>query len=99
MKHINIHEKYFSAIKTQKFHFISIIKYYQALNECQNPIRKSVSESSVIDCAEMTSRRRVSFDPLALLWDASLEGELDLVQKIATQVNISNFLPLAPNSA
>lgn len=31
--------------------------------------------------------RRVSFDPLALLLDASLEGELELVQKTATQVN------------
>lgn len=32
--------------------------------------------------------RRVSFDPLALLLDASLEGELELVKKTATQVNI-----------
>lgn len=31
--------------------------------------------------------RRVSFDPLALLLDASLEGELELVKKTATQVN------------
>ncbi|XP_048483212.1 apoptosis-stimulating of p53 protein 1 isoform X3 [Plutella xylostella] len=30
--------------------------------------------------------RRVSFDPLALLLDASLEGELELVKKTATQV-------------
>lgn len=30
--------------------------------------------------------RRVSFDPLALLLDASLEGELELVRKTATQV-------------
>lgn len=33
--------------------------------------------------------RRVSFDPLALLLDASLEGELELVKKTATQVNMS----------
>lgn len=33
--------------------------------------------------------RRVSFDPLALLLDASLEGELELVKKTATQVNIA----------
>lgn len=32
--------------------------------------------------------RRVSFDPLALLLDASLEGELELVKKTATQVII-----------
>nr|XP_018895668.1 PREDICTED: apoptosis-stimulating of p53 protein 1 isoform X2 [Bemisia tabaci] len=31
-------------------------------------------------------KRRVSFDPLALLLDASLEGELELVMKTATQV-------------
>ena len=30
--------------------------------------------------------RRVMFDPLALLLDASLEGELDLVKRTATQV-------------
>merc|ERR1712173_324708 len=30
--------------------------------------------------------RTVSFDPLALLLDASLEGELDLVKKTATEV-------------
>ena len=32
--------------------------------------------------------RRVSFDPLALLLDASLEGELELVQKTALEVMI-----------
>lgn len=31
-------------------------------------------------------QRRVSFDPLALLLDASLEGELELVRKTAAQV-------------
>lgn len=30
--------------------------------------------------------RRVSFDPLALLLDASLEGELELVKKTALEV-------------
>lgn len=33
-----------------------------------------------------TLARRVSFDPLALLLDASLEGELELVKKTAAQV-------------
>ncbi|XP_055880116.1 apoptosis-stimulating of p53 protein 1-like isoform X4 [Biomphalaria glabrata] len=32
------------------------------------------------------SNNRVSFDPLALLLDASLEGELELVKKVAVQV-------------
>lgn len=35
--------------------------------------------------------RRVSFDPLALLLDASLEGELELVKKTATQVLASTI--------
>lgn len=35
--------------------------------------------------------RRVSFDPLALLLDASLEGELELVKKTATQVKHGTF--------
>lgn len=32
--------------------------------------------------------RRVSFDPLALLLDAALEGELELVKKTANEVRI-----------
>lgn len=32
--------------------------------------------------------RRVSFDPLALLLDAALEGELELVKKVASEVKI-----------
>lgn len=36
--------------------------------------------------------RRVSFDPLALLLDASLEGELELVKKTATQVGLIYIL-------
>jgi len=37
--------------------------------------------------------RRVSFDPLALLLDAALEGELELVKKVASEVPN----PSAPN--
>ena len=36
--------------------------------------------------------RRVSFDPLALLLDASLEGELALVKRTAKEVNIRSFM-------
>lgn len=46
--------------------------------------------SSMSDNTKVKLTRRVSFDPLALLLDASLEGELELVQKTATQV--SGFL-------
>ena len=31
--------------------------------------------------------RRVSFEPLALLLDAAIEGELDLVERTAREVN------------
>lgn len=43
---------------------------------------------------KMPLGRRVSFDPLALLLDASLEGELELVKKTAHQVSFSLILPL-----
>lgn len=35
-------------------------------------------------------KRRVSFDPLALLLDASLEGELELVMRTAEQVSFDS---------
>lgn len=55
---------------------------------------KQISESVVRRCKKGNLKqtgkaplaRRVSFDPLALLLDASLEGELELVKKTATQV-------------
>lgn len=43
--------------------------------------RSSLSENGKVKLA-----RRVSFDPLALLLDASLEGELELVRKTTMQV-------------
>lgn len=49
--------------------------------------------SSMSDNTKVKLARRVSFDPLALLLDASLEGELELVQKTAMQVI---YLFLAP---
>lgn len=51
-----------------------------------------ISEEPSIEEVKKSSKgkaklaRRVSFDPLALLLDASLEGELELVKKTATQV-------------
>lgn len=44
--------------------------------------RSSLSENGKVKLA-----RRVSFDPLALLLDASLEGELELVKKTTMQVS------------
>ncbi|XP_055593309.1 apoptosis-stimulating of p53 protein 1 [Uranotaenia lowii] len=48
--------------------------------------RKRSFVSAVISDGKIKLARRVSFDPLALLLDASLEGELELVQKTALQV-------------
>ena len=44
------------------------------------------SASSGSDEKEAPRSRRISFDPLALLLDASLEGELELVKKTAREV-------------
>lgn len=41
---------------------------------------------------------RVKFNPLALLLDASLEGEFDLVQRIIYEVPFSFYLPHTPCS-
>lgn len=49
-------------------------------------IRREKSSLSDSNSTKTKLTRRVSFDPLALLLDASLEGELELVQKTATQV-------------
>lgn len=61
----------------------------------QNIIRRT--KSSLSEHGKTKLSRRVSFDPLALLLDASLEGELELVQKTATQVCLS-IVYLIPNT-
>lgn len=50
--------------------------------------RKRSFISAVVNDGKIKLARRVSFDPLALLLDASLEGELELVQKTALQVSL-----------
>lgn len=47
-------------------------------------LRKGNLKSGITDA--LRKSRRVSFDPLALLLDASLEGELELVKKTALEV-------------
>ena len=42
--------------------------------------------------APTNTRRRVQFDPLALLLDASLEGEIELVKKVIDKVKKYDFL-------
>lgn len=58
------------------------------LVECKNRlvVRKkgNLKESG----GSIGHKRRVSFDPLALLLDASLEGELELVMRTAEQVSL-----------
>lgn len=53
-------------------------------------LRKGNLKSGVFDA--LRKSRRVSFDPLALLLDASLEGELELVKKTALEVIVGIFL-------
>ncbi|CAG9762568.1 unnamed protein product [Ceutorhynchus assimilis] len=50
-----------------------------------NVIRR-IKKGNLKQVGKHNLSRRVSFDPLALLLDASLEGELELVKKTATQV-------------
>ncbi|ERL93375.1 hypothetical protein D910_10667 [Dendroctonus ponderosae] len=50
-----------------------------------NVIRR-IKKGNLKQTGKHNLSRRVSFDPLALLLDASLEGELELVRKTATQV-------------
>lgn len=54
----------------------------------KNESKESVARRSRLSngTQKVKLARRVSFDPLALLLDASLEGELELVRKTATQV-------------
>ncbi|XP_065214805.1 apoptosis-stimulating of p53 protein 2 isoform X3 [Planococcus citri] len=47
---------------------------------------KKIKKGNLKNTNSVNSKRRVSFDPLALLLDASLEGELELVKRTASQV-------------
>lgn len=51
----------------------------------EETIKRKKSQSN--ETTKTKLARRVSFDPLALLLDASLEGELELVRKTAVQVS------------
>lgn len=53
-------------------------------NNNNNIVRRT--RNLIGDSTKTKLARRVSFDPLALLLDASLEGELELVKKTAMQV-------------
>lgn len=63
-----------------------------AVSQINDVVRRQ--RSSMSDNTKVKLTRRVSFDPLALLLDASLEGELELVQKTASQVLFFNFMKL-----
>lgn len=63
----------------------------QLTKEESKPMNESVvrrcKKGNLKQTGKANLSRRVSFDPLALLLDASLEGELELVKKTATQVS------------
>lgn len=52
----------------------------------KDEVVRRIRKTSLNDHSKIKLSRRVSFDPLALLLDASLEGELELVKKTAMQV-------------
>ncbi|XP_066244957.1 apoptosis-stimulating of p53 protein 2 isoform X1 [Euwallacea similis] len=52
----------------------------------EDNVIKRIKKGNLKQTGKHNLSRRVSFDPLALLLDASLEGELELVKKTATQV-------------
>lgn len=55
-------------------------------NQHHDVVRRT--RSSLGENGKVKLARRVSFDPLALLLDASLEGELELVRKTTMQVSL-----------
>lgn len=65
---------------------ISLIGDSSPLHIVRRTNKKGNLKSGKISVSSSGSRR-VSFDPLALLLDASLEGELELVRKTAGQVS------------
>lgn len=71
----------------------SIKKSVRQLNGVQNSMTRFRSKSNLKQSgSDRERKRRVSFDPLALLLDAALEGELELVKKTAAQVSARNNL-------
>lgn len=61
----------------------------QDIQRSDNVLRRS-KKGNLKQGGKPPLARRVSFDPLALLLDASLEGELELVKKTATQVSVKS---------
>lgn len=66
----------------------SSISSMSSANSDKNESKEAVARRSRLSngTQKVKLARRVSFDPLALLLDASLEGELELVRKTAAQV-------------
>jgi len=56
------------------------------ISEVMRRKKGNLKSSSTSVSGKVNLSRRVSFDPLALLLDASLEGELELVKKTAKEV-------------
>lgn len=67
------------VLKKFKFQQIKVIYFSSLLKEKRTNLKKPNSE-------RIGHSFRVKFNPLALLLDASLEGEFDLVQRIIYEV-------------
>uniref|UniRef100_A0A2M4CR72 Putative apoptosis-stimulating of p53 protein 1 n=1 Tax=Anopheles darlingi TaxID=43151 RepID=A0A2M4CR72_ANODA len=79
-----------NVIARRKRNFVSLLTSNEVIDEPidtndSGPETGDIVLLSTTGCRQKLSRR-VSFDPLALLLDASLEGELELVEKTAMQV-------------
>ena len=59
---------------------------FRHIKRMKGSLKKDDVQQRIQHCLQRQCRR-VSFDPLALLLDASLEGELELVKKTAIQVS------------
>lgn len=62
-------------------------KEEEKIHDTVDSVVMRVKKGNLKQSGKANLSRRVSFDPLALLLDASLEGELELVKKTATQVS------------
>lgn len=82
--------KQITTVKTEDS--AGIVKPEQVAIEVKSSEPRLVKKTNLKNISSKKNRNRVSFDPLALLLDASLEGELELVRKCAVQVSIvSNY--------
>jgi hypothetical protein len=59
----------------------------ETLKLIKPPPDKGILKATQSGFIKRTEKRHIEFDPLALLLDAALEGEIDLVKKSSSKVN------------